>query len=78
MIMQNECFYAYIISMCLCGLNQGRNLHVKLLLCGCCPSHDAHDDFENMSSSTSTSKFSAGNGHSFPSTIKSSPLAPVC
>lgn len=48
-----------VISMCIRGLNKGRNLHVKLLLRSCCPFHDAHDNFKNMSSSASTSKFSA-------------------
>lgn len=48
-----------LISMCIRGLNKGRNLHVKLLLCSCCPFHDAHDNLKNMSSSASTSKFSS-------------------
>lgn len=66
-----------LISMCIRGLNKGRNLHVKLLLCRCCPFHNAQDYLKTLVLSQVRKSCLSESGHYSPSAIQSSQLAPL-
>lgn len=63
--------------MCICGLNKGRNLHVKVLLYNFALFMMHMIILKTWVLSQVCQTSLPGNDHSFPSTIKSSSLAPV-